>query len=264
MHVIELFSLEGKVAIVTGGAGHLGSVISEGLAEAGANVVIASRNEGRCKKLAGMLSKKYNINAMGIAMDIRSVDTVRERMREISHKMGAIDILINNASFGKPGKSIETLSDEDWLEGIEGTIHGVFRCTQAVVPYMEKRKFGVIINISSMYGIVSPDPRVYGDSGYDNPPNYGAGKAAIIQFTRYTACHLANKGIRVNSISPGAFPSPQVQENQWFISNLIKKIPLGRIGQPSDLKGVVVFLASEASSYITGQNIIIDGGWTVW
>jgi len=264
MNLMELFSLKGKVAVVTGGAGHLGSVISEGLAEAGASVVIASRNEGRCKELAGMLSEKYKINTMGIALDIRSTDIISNCLKEINHKMGAIDILINNASFAKAGHRIETLSDEDWLQGIEGTIHGVFRCTQAVIPYMEKQKYGVIINISSMYGIVSPDPRIYGDCGYDNPPDYSAGKAAILQFTRYAACHLANKGIRVNAISPGAFPSPQVQENQWFISNLINKIPLGRIGQPSDLKGVVVFLASEASSYITGQNIVIDGGWTAW
>lgn len=264
MHVMELFSLKGKVAVVTGGAGHLGYAISEGLAEAGASVVIASRNEVRCNELAGILSKRYKINAMGIALDIRSIDIVGKCMRQINHKMGAIDILINNASFGKPGESIETISEQDLLEGIEGTIHGVFRCTQAVIPYMEARKYGVIINISSMYGIVSPDPRIYGDSGYDNPPDYGAGKAAIIQFTRYAACHLATKGIRVNAVSPGPFPSPQVQENQWFISNLKNKVPLGRIGQPGDLKGVVVFLASEASSYITGQNIIVDGGWTAW
>jgi gluconate 5-dehydrogenase len=264
MHVMKLFSLKGKVAVVTGGAGHLGSAISEGLAEAGASLVIASRNVGACSKLADRLSRKYETHAMGIALDIRSTDKVRACMKEINREMGSIDILVNNASFAKAGRSIKTLSDEDWLEGIEGTINGVFRCTQAVLPYMEAQKYGVIINISSMYGIVSPDPRIYGDSGYDNPPNYGAGKAAIIQFTRYAACHLATKGIRVNAISPGSFPNPKVQENQWFISNLINKVPLGRIGQPSDLKGVVVFLASESSSYITGQNIMVDGGWTAW
>jgi gluconate 5-dehydrogenase len=129
---------------------------------------------------------------------------------------------------------------------------------------MEAKKQGVIINISSMYGIVSPDPRIYGDSGYNNPPDYGAGKAGIIQFTKYAACHLAAKGIRVNAVSPGPFPGAEVQKNEAFITNLKNKVPLGRIGQPADLKGVVVFLASDASSYITGQNIIVDGGWTVW
>lgn len=263
MNVMELFSLKGKVALITGGAGYLGSAISEGLAEAGANIIIASRDESRCKKLAERLSKGYNVCAIGMALDIRSMDSIRDCMRESNRKMGAIDILLNNAAFSGQGK-IETMSPEDWLKGIDGTIHSVFRCTQAVVPYMEARKYGVIINISSMYGIVSPDPWIYGNSGYDNPPNYGAGKAAILQFTRYAACHLATKGIRVNAISPGPFPNPEVQENQWFISNLKNKVPLGRIGQPYELKGAVVFLASEASSYITGQNIVVDGGWTAW
>lgn len=263
MDVMELFSLKGKVAVITGGAGHLGSAISEGLAGADANIVIASRNESRCQELAERLSKKYNIHAIGMALDVSSTDIVRDCMKKVNREMGAIDILINNASFGKQG-NIETMAERDWLNGVDGTIHSVFRCTQAVVPYMGARKYGTIINISSMFGIVSPDPRIYRDSGYDNPPNYGAGKAAILQFTRYAACHLASKGIRVNAISPGPFPNPEVQKNQWFISNLKNKVPLGRIGQPCDLMGVVVFLASEASSYITGQNIVVDGGWTVW
>ena len=263
MNVMKLFSLKGKVAIVTGGAGHLGFAIAEGLAGAGANVVIAGRDESQCQELADKLSKKYNIHAIGKKLDISSMDIVKNCMKELNRDMGAIDILVNNAFFGKQG-NIETVSEQDWLEGIDGTIHGVFRCTQAVIPYMESRKYGVIINISSIYGIASPDPRVYGDSGYDNPPSYGAGKAAILQFTRYAACHLATKGIRVNAISPGPFPDPEVQQNQRFISNLENKVPLGRIGQPGDLMGAVVFLASQASNYITGQNIIVDGGWTVW
>jgi len=263
VNVMELFSLKGKVAIITGGAGHLGSAVSEGLAEAGADVVIASKNENRCKTLAEKLSKKYNIHAIGMALDIRSMDIVKNCLKKINHEMGAIDILVNNASFGKPN-TLESMTEQEWLVGIDGTIHGVFRCTQAVIPYMEAQRHGVIINISSMYGIVSPDPRIYGDSGYDNPSNYGAGKAAILQFTKYAACHLATKGIRVNAISPGPFPNPDVQKNQWFISNLRNKVPLRRIGEPGDLKGATIFLASEASSYITGQNILVDGGWTVW
>jgi len=262
MNVMELFSLKGKVVIVTGGAGHLGTAISEGLAEAGANVVIASRDVAKCQKLAEALAKKYKIHAIGAALDIRSTPVVRDCFEKVNRETGAIDILINNAAFGK-GRFI-TMTDQDWEEGIDGTINAVFRCTQAALPYMEAQKKGVIINIASMYGIVSPDPRIYGDSGYDNPPNYGAGKAAILQFTRYLACHLAGKGIRVNAITPGPFPNPEVQKNQRFISNLKNKVPLGRIGQPGDLKGAVVFLASEASSYITGQNIVVDGGWTAW
>jgi gluconate 5-dehydrogenase len=172
---------------------------------------------------------------------------------------------VNNAFFGYEGKNeknIPAMPEEMWAMGIEGTANVVFRCIRSAASLMKKG--GSIINISSIYGIVSPDPSIYGTSGFNNPPAYGAGKAAVLQFTRYAACHLASKGIRVNSISPGAFPNKEVQENKKFISNLKRKIPLGRIGEPEDLAGAVVFLASDASSYVTGSNIVVDGGWTAW
>ena len=115
-----------------------------------------------------------------------------------------------------------------------------------------------------MYGLVSPNPDSYENSSHSSPPHYGPGKAAIIQFTRYTACYLAKKGIRVNSVSPRPFPNPTVQKDLDFINKLKKKTPLGRIGQPHELKGVIIFLASNASSYVTGENISVDGGWTAW
>ena len=115
-----------------------------------------------------------------------------------------------------------------------------------------------------MYGKVSPDPSIYEDSLLNSLPNYGAGKAAVIQYTRFLACHLAKKRIRVNSVSPGPFPQEEVQQNIEFINRLKKKIPMGRIGLPHELKGVIVFLASNASSFITGENILVDGGWTAW
>ena len=259
-----MFSLKGKVAIVTGGAGHLGTAISEALAQYGAKLVIASRNADQCQTLARQLSKDYGIEAKGSELDMCSHDSVIQCMEKVHSEMGSVDILINNASSGKPSIGIEAVTEEDWLNGLNGTINGVFRCTKTVIPYMRKNHYGVIINISSMYGIVSPDSRIYGDSGYNNPPDYGAGKAAIIQFTKYSACHLACDGIRVNAISPGPFPGAEVQQNKTFISNLENRVPLGRIGRPDDLKGAIVFLASNASSYVTGQNIIVDGGWTVW
>ena len=260
---MEVFSLKGRVAVVTGGAGYLGVAMSEALAEAGASVFVASRDEHKCKRLAEELAARFGVSAAGASLDVRSPEHIGRCFSRAESEMGRIDILVNNASFS-PRNGIETISEEQWLEGIDGTVNGVFRCTQRVLPYMERQGAGAIINISSMYGVVSPDPRIYGDSGLDNPPNYGAGKAAIIQFTRYAACHLASKHIRVNAVSPGPFPNLRVQTNRWFVENLERKVPLGRIGNPTDLKGVVVFLASDASSYITGQNIVVDGGWTVW
>lgn len=259
-----MFSLKGKVAVVTGGAGHLGSAISEGLAEFGANLVVASKSLKKCEELSTRLSQVHGIKAKGIELDTRSFKSITSCLEVIYTEMGSIDILVNNAAFGKTNISIESVSEKDWLEGIDGTLNGVFRCTKAVIPYMREKKYGVIINISSMYGIISPDNRIYGNSGYNNPPDYGAGKAGVIQFTRYAACHLAKDGIRVNAISPGPFPSIDVQQNKSFIASLENKVPLGKIGKPNELKGAVVFLASAASSYITGQNIIVDGGWTAW
>lgn len=260
---MDIFSLKSKTAIVTGGAGHLGTAFSEALAEAGANVIIASKNENKCMKVAERLRKEYDITAIGMELDVSSLESIIKCWEKVHLETGSIDILVNNANYGTSG-SIEMLSEDDWIKGIDGTINNVFRCTKAVIPYMKQQKKGVIINISSMYGQVSPDPRIYGDSGFDNPPNYGAGKSGIVQFTKYCACHLADYGIRVNCISPGPFPSSEVQKEKWFIENLNNKNPLHRIGRPEDLKGVVILLAADASSYITGQNIFVDGGWTIW
>lgn len=258
-----MFSLKEKVAIVTGGAGHLGSAMSEGLAQAGANVCIASRDEKKCKILASKLSSEFGVKAIGLRLDISSKTSIKSCFKSTYEEMGRIDILVNNAYFGEGG-TMEEISEDAWNKGIDGTINGVFRCTQEVLPYMEENKAGSIINISSMYGIVSPDPKIYLNTEFGNPPNYGAGKAAIIQLTRYAACYLGEKGIRVNCVSPGPFPAFDVQKNKSFIEKLNNKVPLGRIGDKNELKGVIVFLASNASSYITGANISVDGGWTAW
>jgi NAD(P)-dependent dehydrogenase (short-subunit alcohol dehydrogenase family) len=257
------FKLNGKTAIVTGGAGYLGEAISEGLTEAGANVYIVSSNETKCKVLAKTLAEKYSTNCFGKYIDIRKEESIKKCFFEIFEEAGSIDILVNNAAFSSSGDLV-SMREDDWLNGLDGTINGTFRCTKAVLPFMIDQKNGVIINMSSMYGMVSPNPEIYEDSGMDNPANYGAGKAAINQFTRYVACHFGKYGIRANVVSPGPFPNQEVQRNKNFIKHLEVKNPLGRIGNPEDLKGIMVFLASTASSYITGENISVDGGWTAW
>ncbi|PFZ98862.1 SDR family oxidoreductase [Bacillus wiedmannii] len=263
MNQHELFSLKGQNAIVTGGSGYLGSAISEGLAKYGANVMIVSRSKEKCMNLAEQLNQKYNVKCQGYALDVSDSNSINHTFEEIYNSDKKIDILINNAYFGA-GKTIEEMTEWEWETGIDGSINNVFRVTKKALQYMLPKNKGNIINISSMYGVVSPDPSIYGDSGFNNPPNYGAGKAAIIQFTRYLACHYGLKGIRANSISPGPFPNIKVQKNKEFILNLNKKTALGRIGNPQELQGLIVFLASNASSYVTGQNICIDGGWTSW
>lgn len=261
--VENLFSLNGKVVLISGGAGHLGSAMSDGFVQYGATVYIASRNIGKNAEYANYLSKKYKTNVFSEQFDTTDMNSVQSAVKRILEKEERIDVLVNNSYSGKTG-DMTSVSEAAWLDSFDGSIHSTFRVTKAVLPSMVSQKSGSIINISSMYGVVSPNPEIYGDSGQNNPPQYGAAKAAIIQFTRYLAGHYGKEGIRANTISPGPFPNSEGQKNQHFISELNKKNPLNRIGNPNDLKGVAILLASDASSYITGQNICVDGGWTIW
>lgn len=263
MKVNQMFNLKNKIAVVTGGSSHLGSSMVEALAEAGAEVYITSRDKQKFQRTIKNLNKKGLNKINGVTMNIFDLDSIKECFKKISQTHGGVDILVNNASYMTPGK-LEDITEQNWSEGIDGTINGVFRCTKEIIPHMKKRRSGSIINISSMYGIVSPNPSIYKNTKFNNSPQYGAGKAAIIQFTRYAACYLAKNNIRVNSISPGPFPNSQVQKNSKFMNQLKQKTPLGRIGKPSELKGVILFLSSSASSFITGENIHVDGGWTAW
>ncbi len=261
----DLFDLSAQVALVTGGTGHIGSAIAEGLSQYGAKVVIAGRDEGKCRRTADSITNKTGNRCMGIKLDISSRSSIKAGYEKAFSEFGGINVLFNNASYSARN-SIEEMTEEEWRTGIDGTVTGVFLCIQEVLPYLIKStsKNCAIVNIASMYGMVSPDASTYGDTGFDNPPNYGAGKAAVIQLTKYAACHLAKYNIRVNCISPGPFPKPTIQENKWFIGKLEKKTPLKRIGQPQELKGAAIFLASSASSYVTGHNLVVDGGWTAW
>lgn len=263
MNVIDMFSLKGKVAIVTGGAGHLGKAMTEALLEAGAKVYILSRNEE-----AYNACNFCNDNVKFLKGDILDSKIIKSCFAKVYSENGRIDILINNAVFINGGGKIpENITDEMWADTSEGVLASSFKCIREVIPYMEKNNYGKIINIGSMYGIVSPDISMYEGEcrDYLNPVHYGALKAGVIQMTKYFGAYLINKGINVNAISPGTFPSPEIQENsKIFIDRLKHKNPALRIGRPEDLKGTILLLASHASDYIVGQNIVVDGGWTIW
>lgn len=260
MNILTKFSLAEKIAIVTGGYGHLGKYICEGLAEAGAKVIVCGKSESRFNQVFYNNTKSLSF----LHIDISSTKSIKTTFAKISKKYGTLDILINNAFYIK-GQSPEAITDAEWNCGIDGTLNSVFRCIREIIPYMKKQEKGNIINIASMYGFISPDFKIYQENPeFFNPPHYGSAKAGVIQLTKYYAVYLSKFNIRVNCISPGAFPSPDARIQKNFIKRLSQNIPLGRIGDPEELKGIVVFLASDASSYMTGQNVIVDGGWTIW
>jgi gluconate 5-dehydrogenase len=258
----NLLSLKDKVALVVGGAGYLGRAICETMAELGANVVIVSRDGEKCKIFAEELNEKYKTKNYGTSVDILDVKNIEDLMTEINEKYGQLDVLINNAWSGKKN-SFESITFEDWDYDIDICLNAVFYTTKLAVPMLKKTK-GVIINTTSMYGHVAPDHRIYDGIEFANPPSYGAAKAGVLQLTKYLASFLSPHGIRVNAVSPGPFPFLETLKNKEFKESLESKNMLGRVGEPDDLKGAFALLASDASKYMTGQNICVDGGWTAW
>ncbi|WP_299824492.1 SDR family oxidoreductase [uncultured Pontibacter sp.] len=259
-NVNTLFNLSNKVALVTGGYGHLGTAITEGLAEAGAKVYVLGRSKDKFEEA---FTNKAHVSIQFRECDIADTQSIKNAFAAIEAAEGKLDVLVNNAFYSK-GQNPEALTDEEWAFGIDGNLNSVYRCIREVVPYF-KTSGGSIINVSSMYGMVSPDFSIYDESpAFLNPPHYGAAKAGVLQLTKYFACYLGKSNIRVNAVTPGPFPSDVVQQNEAFVAQLKKKNPLGRIGKPEDLKGAFVYLASDASAFMTGQNMVIDGGWTAW
>ena len=262
MNVIESFSLDGKVAVVTGGAGHLGSAITTALYEAGAVVYVLSRNNVSFDNCHFDSRRVHHVVG-----DVFSSESIKKCFEVVYQAESHIDILVNCASNQKGGGRLpEEITDEMWSQTAEGVVGSTFKCIREVIPYMERAGGGKIINVSSMYGVISPDLSMYdGECGrFLNPVNYGTFKAGVIQLTKYFGAYLIERKINVNCITPGTFPSENVQENKEFVKRLCSKNPAHRLGHADDLKGITVLLASQASDYIVGQNIIIDGGWTIW
>jgi gluconate 5-dehydrogenase len=260
----QLLSLKGKTAVVTGGAGYLGTAISETLAELGANVVLASRDKAKCAKRCEEILRQTegSVRAVALELDVLQKASVTEFVARVHDHFEAIDILVNNAWSGNKN-SWESITDDDWEHDVNMSLNSVFRLTKAAFPDL-KTTHGVVLNIASMYGHIGPDYRLYDGKEFANPPSYGAAKAGVIQFTKYLASFLSPYGIRVNALSPGAFPHPATQAHVEFMKRLGSKNPMNRIGQPEELKGAVALLCSDAGSYITGQNICVDGGWAIW
>jgi len=268
--VYERFFLAGKTVVVTGGTGILGRLYCKRLAEAGAQVVIADLDEHKCARLAEEIIEETGGRAIGIPVDLSIEDSVKGWAREVLDKCDYVDVLVNNAATKSPNffAPLEDFPLPDWNHVIDVNITGMFLAVRELGPSMVRRGRGSIINVSSIYGIVGPDQRIYEGSWYEEmggqintPLVYSVTKGAVVAMTRYLATLWGSKGVRTNTLTPGGVFSGQ---NNVFYEKYSLKVPMGRMAHADEMVGALIFLASDASSYVNGQNIIVDGGWTAW
>jgi NAD(P)-dependent dehydrogenase (short-subunit alcohol dehydrogenase family) len=257
VNVLAAFDLSGTTAVVTGGGGLYGIPISEALAEAGAHVIIASRHLDTCERVASQLRRSgFSASAEHYDQaDPRSIEALRDR---VHFGFGAIDALVNN-SVSRPMRRYEDTIDT-WRESMEVNASGLFAVTRAFLDLMVDRGSGSIINIASIQSTVAPDFRNYEGTDMSTPPDYHFHKHGMIGLTRYLAAFAGPRGVRVNAISPGGLETPDT--SAIFREQYCRRVFLGRLARHDDIKGAVVFLASSASAYITGQNLMVDGGYT--
>jgi gluconate 5-dehydrogenase len=229
--------------------------------KSGAIVYVAARDQEKFESVFTAELKTSEERLHFLKCDINSTESITSAFRQLMNIEGRLDGLINNA-FGSRGQSPYEMSREDFNYTLDGSLGSVFDSIKLAIPHLSEG--ACIVNVSSMYGIVAPDFNAYQDSSeYLNPPHYGAAKAGVIQLSKYYSSLLGDRGIRVNTVSPGPFPSYQVQKDKLFIAQLKKRTLLGSIGLPEELAGIFTFLMSDAAKFITGQNFVIDGGWTV-
>jgi NAD(P)-dependent dehydrogenase (short-subunit alcohol dehydrogenase family) len=257
LNLTNIFSLKGKTAVVTGGAGLIGKTVCLGLAEAGAKVYIADINVETGKKI-----KIKNKNLEFIYLDITKLKSIKECIKTILKKHNKIDIWINLAYPRTKDWSdkFEDIKYESWKKNIDMHLNGYFLCCQQIAEHMKRKKKGCIINFGSTYGVVAPNFSIY-VKNQTMPAAYSAIKGGILNLTKYLATYYSKYNIRVNAICPGGIFDNQTEK---FVKNYSKKTPLGRMGKPEEIVGPVVFLASDAASYVTGHILMVDGGWTIW
>lgn len=243
-----------KVVIITGGAGQLGSMMCKHFDELFNLVYMADLSKELCESKIKELSLK---NTRALELDITSINSIKRGFRQVMKEQGRIDILVNNAGIAV-FTSFEERTPEEFEKVMKVNLFGTFFCTQEVLKYMVR---GNIINIGSVYGVVSPDPRIYGDSGRNSSEIYGATKAGVIHMTKYLAVHIKNKDIKINCISPGGVFNNQ---KDFFIKNYEAKTPMKRMASPEEIARVTVSICSDAFTYLSGQNIIVDGGFSIW
>ncbi len=268
----ELFDLSGRVAVVTGGAGLLGAEFCWTLAQAGAAVVIADMNGEAAMDLAVSLSQS-GFSALGVETDVTNAVSVQRVIDSSLERFNRLDILVNSAAldpkFDPQSKKSHSGAFEDyplelWQQALDVNLTGMFLCSQTAVKPMLEQESGVIINVSSIYGVTAPDQRMYqrdGEPPQFKPVYYTVTKAGVLGMTKYLSAYYAGKGIRVNALTPGGVFNDHSDE---FVQAYSARAVIGRMAEKDEMNGAVLFLASDASKYMTGANLIVDGGWTTW
>jgi len=270
MNTTDLFLIQDRVAIVTGALGLIGKHHCSALAEAGAHVVACDLDEKQCQRYAELLPTE----SIGVGLNVTDPESVARLKEIVMNRFGHVDVLVNNAAindmFETPALAAEKSKFENypldmWQKMMNVNVTGMFLCSQQIGAAMAEQGRGSIINVASTYGIVAPDQSIYKDKQgkqlFFKSPAYPTTKGAVIAFTKFLAAYWGNAGVRVNTLSPGGVENGQ---DEFFVTNYSTRTPLGRMAKPTDYKGALLFLASEASSYMTGANLVVDGGWTAW
>lgn len=272
----ELFSVSGKTVVLTGASGFLGRTFARALLTNGARLVALGRSERLLREGEAWAKEYGEANASVHQVDMYDIAGLTETLKRVVEQERSIDVLVNNAhelgaatGFNVPQGSLDEATFESWMRNLTGGVYWAALTTQKLGAKMKQQGAGSIINVSTMYALVAPRPQLYQDTKFINPPAYSASKAALLSFTRYVASFWGQYGIRANAILPGPFSNTQdleaenaVQRDSPFLERLKGFTCLGRIGQPHELVGALLLLASDASSYMTGQGIVVDGGWT--
>jgi len=269
--IFDRFKLDQRVAIVTGGAGLLGKEFCRTLAEAGAGVVVADLDETAAQRVAESLQDE-GWQAVSVKVDVTAPDSVRAMVAQTLSIYNRLDILVNSAALdpkfdpqhGGHSNTFEDYPIELWNQALAVNLTGVFLCCQAVIPSMLRQGKGVIINLASIYALTAPDQRLYQRSGQPpqyKPAYYPVTKAGVLGLTAYLAAYYGRQNIRVNALTPGGVYN---QHDDEFVHSYSARTMLGRMAHKDDLNGALLFLASDASQYMTGANLIVDGGWSAW
>jgi NAD(P)-dependent dehydrogenase (short-subunit alcohol dehydrogenase family) len=272
----DVFNITGRVAIITGGSGLLGGQHAEAVAERGAIPVLVDIDGERARGRAAAVASAFGVSAMGLATDITRPEAVADMLRRVLDAHGRVDILVNNAAYNptvsaddpdEAWSRFERFPLSVWNRDLAVSLTGAFLCSQAVGAEMARRRSGVILNISSDLGIIAPDQRLYRRAGLSEdrqpvkPVSYSVVKSGLLGLTRYLATYWADSGVRVNALCPGGVETGQPEE---FKERLRFRIPMGRMATQDEYKGAVVFLVSDASVYMTGATLVVDGGRTCW